>query len=182
MTLRRARRRMAAVTMAAILAPAASLAQDAGKTAGLVGELVKLLDAAKANSIAAPLPGSPDQFVGALYFAGSQLLVVGAKYSVPQLITEKIAQKSYQDVYIDLNTASVPSTKVFITDLGADGIKAKRRGSEGFDGVELNGKAVNFDGEWGKAKLSEAEYMSAFGAAEDEYVKMLQALLAQAKK
>src|SRR5687767_9221868 len=115
------------VAAAVCFAPASTYAQDTTKTTGLVGELVKLMDAAKADSIAAPVPGAPDQFVGALYFSGSQLLVVSAKYSAPQLLTEKLAKKSYQDIYIDLNSASVPNTKVFISDLGADGLKAKRR-------------------------------------------------------
>lgn len=180
--MRHARVRLQIAAVAAVLlVPASSKAQDT-KTAGPVGELIKLLDAAKATSIAAAYPGAPGQFIGALYFAGSQLLVVSAKYSVPQLLTEKIAKKSYQDVYIDLNSAFVPNTKVFISDLGADGLKAKRKGNEGFDTVELKGKSVTLDGDWGKAKISETEYMSTFTAAEDEYLKMLQALVAQMKK
>jgi hypothetical protein len=97
------------VAAVVLLASNSVFAQDNAKTVALVSELVKLLDAAKADSIAAQQPGTPDQFVGALYFSGSQLLVVSAKYSVPQLLTEKLAKKSYQDVYIDLNSASDPS-------------------------------------------------------------------------
>ena len=166
--------------LAALLAARPAAAQD--KTASAVAELVKMLDAAKATAIAAPYPGSPDQFVGALYFQGSQLLVVTAKYSVPQLMTTKLQEKSYQDIYIDLNSASVPETKVFISDLGADGLKAKRRDNEPFDTAEIRGKATSFDGDWGKAKISEKDYMGAFSSAEEEYVKMLQALVSELKK
>ena len=170
-----------AVAVAMLLAPARVLAQES-KTVALVGELVKLLDAAKAGSVAAQSPAGPDQFVGALYFAGSQLLVVSARYSAPLLLTEKLAKKAFQDVYIDLNSAFVPNSKTFISDLGADGLKAKRRANEGYDTVEIGGKTTAFDGDWGKAKMSESEYMSVFGSAETEYVKMLQALVAQMKK
>jgi hypothetical protein len=157
-------------------------AQDKSASAPVVAELVKMLDAAKATAIAAPYPGSPDQFVGALYFPGSQLLVVTAKYSAPQLMTTKLQQKSYQDIYIDLNSASMPNTKIFISDLGADGLKARRRDNEPFDTADIRGKAATFDGDWGKAKISEKDYMGNFTSAEDEYVKMLQALLSELKK
>jgi len=163
-----------------VLAASPVAAQD--KTSPVVAELVKLLDASKATAIAAPYPGSPDQFVGALYFQGSQLLVVTAKYSAPQLMATKLKEKSYQDIYIDLNSASVPETKVFISDLGADGLKSKRKDNEAFDTAEIRGKATSFDGDWGKAKISEKDYMGAFSSAEDEYVKMLQALVTELKK
>lgn len=173
--------RVSAVVLAGFLAGAApASAQE--KSAPLVAELVKLLDAAKATAMAAPVPGTPDQFVGALYFQGSQLLVVTAKYAAPQLMTAKLAEKSYQDIYIDLNSASVPNSKILITDLGADGLKAKRKDNEPFDTADIRGKSVSFDGDWGKAKMSEKDYMAAFASAEDEYVKMLQALVAQMKR
>jgi len=64
---------------------------------------------------------SPDVFVAALYFPGIQLLVVSGKYTVPQLLTERVNKKEYRDVYLDLNGASVAESKVFIEDPGADG-------------------------------------------------------------
>ena len=175
------RLRGAAVATMVLLAPGSVLAQES-KSAALVSELVKLMDAAKADSLAARHPAAPDQFVAALYFSGSQLLVVTARYAVPPLLIEKIAKKSYQDVYIDLNSASIPETKIFIADLGADGLKARRKENEVYDTVEIAGKTRAFDGDWDKAKISEKDYMSAFANAEDEYVKMLQALLVQMKK
>ena len=170
-----------AVAVVVALAPPWVLAQES-KTSALVGELVRLMDAAKVGSIAAPSPSARDRFVAALYFAGSQLLVVSARYSAPQLLADKLAKKSYQDIYIDLNSAYVPNSKIFISDLGADGLKAKRKPNEPYDTVEMNGRTTAFDGDWGKAKMSETEYMGVFTSAEDEYVKILQALIAQLKK
>jgi hypothetical protein len=164
----------------AFLAGVPAWAQD--KSTPVVAELVKLLDAAKVTAIAAPMPGAPDQFVGALYMQGSQLLVVTAKYAVPQLMTAKLKEKAYQDIYIDLNSASVPATKVFISDLGADGLKAKRKDNEAFDTAEIRGKSTSFDGDWGKAKMSEKDYMGAFASAEQEYLAMLDALMKELKK
>jgi hypothetical protein len=162
-----------------LLLPVLAGAQDGSKSAGVAGELVKLLNAMKLDSIAAKLQG--DEYVGALYFAGSQLLVVKARYSVPERMDEQLAKKNYRDVYIDLNSASVPASRVLIADLGADGLYPRRRENQ-FDTADIGGRSYSFDGEWGRAKLSEQEYMKAFQATESEYVRMLDALVAQLKK
>ena len=77
-----------------------------------------------------------DQFVAALYFQGSQLLVVAAKYSTPDRLNYLIGQKQYKDVYSDLSSASEQTTKVFVMDLGANGLKFKRENNEPFDTVD----------------------------------------------
>ena len=159
----------------------ASFAQD-GKSAPLAKQLAAALDSAKLDSIAAVDPADPGTFVAALYFANMQLLVVSAKYTAPQLLSAKVEKKDYRDVYIDLNSASVPASKTFIEDLGADGLKAKRDDNQPFDTFEHAGKRTVFDSDWKKQKLSEQDYMKAFSGADDEYSKILMALLAQLKK
>ena len=159
----------------------AALAQEA-KSVALAKELAAALDAKKLESIAARDPSNPDTFIGALYFKGMQLLTVSAKYAAPSLLVEKLVQKNYRDVYIDLNSASVPETKVFIEDLGADGLKAKHEDNTPYDTFEVAGKRTAFDGEWKKQKISEQEYMKTFSAADERYSQMLAALLAQVKK
>jgi hypothetical protein len=152
------------------------------KSGALAVELAKLLDQLKVDSIAARYPGAADQYVGALYFPGSQLLVVSARYQVPELLNTKLASKAYRDVYIDLNSASVPSTKVFVSDLGCDGLRARREDNHPYDTIEMAGRNWNFDGDWKRLKLSEEEYMKGYQQAEQEYTKMLQALLSELKK
>src|SRR3954451_1408256 len=117
--------RAAAVTVAVALTLSMSSivsAQDA-KSGPLAKQLAAALDSAKLDSIAAPDPSSPGTFVAALYFPNMQLLVVSAKYTAPQLLLAKVDKKDYRDVYSDLNSASVPESKIFIEDLGADGLK-----------------------------------------------------------
>ncbi len=179
--LRRLRELVVVAAAVLLFLPGRVAAQDS-KSAALAAELAKLMEQAKASVMAAPYPGAADQFVGAMFFPGSQLLVVTARYAVPVYLIEKLEKKSYQDIYIDLNSASVPSSKVFISDLGADGLKAKRNDNEPFDTVEMSGKTTAFDGDWRRAKLSETEYMSTFATADQEYAKMLQALVDQIKK
>ena len=174
-----ARAGLAALMMFALSAGAQ--AQEAKSTA-LAKQLAAALDAAKLDSIAAKDPAAPDVFFGALYFPGVQLLVVSAKYTAPALLAQKLAGKQYRDVYIDLNSASVPDSKVFIEDLGVDGIKADRNENQPYDSYEIGGKRTAFDGDWKKQKLSKEDYQKVFGTADERYSQILQALLAQLKQ
>jgi len=169
------------LTCAALFAFAAApaFAQES-KSAPLAKQLSAALDAGKLDSIAAKDPGSADVFHAALYFPGLQLLVVSGKYSAPQLLTTRLANKEYRDVYLDLNGAA--TEKVFIEDPGSDGLKPKRENNQAFDQAEMSGKRTMFDGEWKSQKLSEQEYMKAFSAADERYAQILTALLAQLKK
>jgi len=160
------------------LVPALASAQES-KSTQLAAELKKMLDSRKLDSAAAKL--GTDQFIGALYFPGSQLLVVKARYTAYERMDDNIAKKAYRDVYIDLNSASVPQSKVLISDGGADGLFARRRQNQ-LDTAEIQGKGYSFDGDWRKAKISEQEYMKAFQASDAEYVSILEALVAELKK
>jgi hypothetical protein len=152
------------------------------KSAALTKELSAALDAAKLDSIATQDPTKPDVFYGALYFPGTQLLVVSAQYSAPIAMNERLSKKDYREAYLDLSSASVPGSKVFIEDLGANGLVAKPRDNEAFDAYESAGKRVSFDGDWRKQQLSEEDYQKAFAAADERYSQVLAALIAQAKK
>jgi len=160
-----------------LLAPSTLLAQDSRSTP-VAGELTRLLDEMKLDAVAAR--HGADRFVAALYFPGSQLLVVGAKYSAPDRINYLIGAKQYRDAYADLSSASEQATKVFVMDLGANGLKFRRENNEPFDTVDSAGGSVAFNGQRGK--LSEDDYRKAFASSDEEYSSMLQALVASLKK
>jgi hypothetical protein len=162
-----------------LVVPALAFAQES-RSAQLAAELVKMLDAMKLDAIAAKIGG--DQYVGALYFPGSQLLVVKARYIVPERMDAQLAGKAYRDVYIDLNSASVKDSKMLIADLGANGLQSRRNNNQPYDTVDVGGRSYAFDGDWGKAKLSEQEYTKVFQTSEADYTRMLEALVAQLKK
>src|SRR4030095_6667982 len=96
----------------ALLVPAAALAQES-RSAAIAPELTRLLDQAKLDSIAAKHEVA-GQYVSALYIAGSQLLVVSAKYSQPSRMDYLLNEKKYQEIYQDLNSASEREAKVFV--------------------------------------------------------------------
>jgi hypothetical protein len=158
-----------------LLVPAAGLAQES-KSAALVTELTGLLEQMKLDSVAGQYA---DQVVGALYIPGTQLLVVTGKTSAH--FDPLLKQKAYRDVYVDLN--GIPDTsKVFISDLGANGLRFKRESNQPYDSVDVNGKTIAFDGDWGKAKISEQEYTKTWQSYDDRYSQLLQALIATLKK
>ena len=163
--------------------PGAAVAQEPeSKSAPLAVELTKLLDQTKLDSIAAPRGVEKDQFVGALYLPGSQLLVVGAKFAAPDRMAYLLREKSYRDAYVDLNSASERQTKVFISDLGADGLQFEPEENGPSDTVDLPDRSVAFDGDWRRANMSEADYRKAYEATDQQYAEMLQSLISALKK
>ena len=166
--------------VAVVLAPAFAFAQQS-KSEKLALELAKLLDSRKLDSVATQ-GAAPCEYIGALYFPGSQLLVVGAKYEGIERMNLMLGARQYRDIYIDLNSASVPASKVFVSDLGANGLRFDRTGNQPWDTVDVGGKSYAFDGDWGRAKISRDEYTKAYQTTDDQYTRMLEALVAELKK
>ena len=118
-----------------------------------------------------------------MYFSGSQLLVVGAKYEPAVLLNEKLAKKDYQEIYIDLNSAAKAGTRSFFEDIGADGLKPDHPEGKGFDSAEIAGKRTTFDDGWRKdQKIADELWAKMYADADAAYCRLLQALIREAKK
>ena len=163
---------VAAAMAATVLTATTARAQDGASAAG-ASELAKVLSDKKLDAIAARDPSAPDAFVAALHFPG-QLLVMSARYSAPALLNERLARREYRDLYIELNAASLVESRIFVTDIGADGLKAKRakRDDPVRRAADAAGKPFNFDGSWREDKISEADYMKTFSEADSHYAKV----------
>jgi hypothetical protein len=169
----------ALVALALLISAPAAVAQSEGRTQALAKELSDLLTTQKLDAIATRL--TEDTFAAALFFPGVQTLVVSAKYAAPPLLVEKIVNRQYRDVYMDLAAASVPESKVMYEDSQCDGLK--RDGDGRFDIVTRgNGAAFILDGDHKKKKISEEEYGRTYAEFESEYEKILTALIAEARK
>jgi hypothetical protein len=169
-----------ALTLSAALTTSAAAQEP--KSAGPAKELAELLASKKIDSIAARMPDSREEFVGALAFPG-QLMVVWAKTTAPAVVNEKLISKNYKEVYIDLNSASIIETRHFVTDLGPDGLKARPAQKQGpADSHDLAAKSMRFDGSWREDKMSEADYMKAHAEADAAYARAVQALIDELKK
>jgi len=165
-----------------VVLSSAAYAQEA-KSVALAKELTQLMDAKKMTAIAAKDGTEQEAYAAAMYFTGSQLLVVGAKYAPAVLFDGKLLRREYQDAYIDLNSASKAGTKVFFEDAGADGLRLDHEANKGFDSVEQGGKRTNFSDDWRKEqKLSDEAYQKLFQDADKLYCRLLTALIAEARK
>lgn len=151
----------------------------ASSSAAVTAELVKLLEERKLDAAAGRL--AADEFVGAMYFPGSQLVVLSAKTSVPDRMTYLLLQKSYKDLYVELNGAIDRESRIFVSDLGANGLKFRNGRGESPDTVEVVGGTTTFDGEWRKAKISEAEYAKRYQSHDERYKRMVEAMLTALK-
>ena len=156
-------------------------AAQTSKSAAIAKELVQVMDAKKLDSIAAKTPTGEGQYAAALYFPNVQLLVISGHYSAPQLMEPRLAAKQYRDTYMELSGTVTPDTKIFVQDMGEPGLSSKKQENM-YDTWTRAGKVVMFDGDNDKQKISDAEYAKTFAAADEEYTKILSALLAEAKK
>ena len=162
-----------------VLVPILAHAQES-KSTPLVAELVKMLDAQKLETVAA---AHTDGFVGAYYLAGSQLLVVRGKFASAERATILVDRKMYRDLYTDLNSAAEPATKLFVSDLGANGLRFLRdNNNQPFDTADVGPKSYRFDGNWGGQRLSRDDHTKTFTETDAQYTQMLQALIDQLKK
>ncbi len=94
-------RAIAGACLAVVFALAPSrgaLAQDS-ESSRVAKQLAAALEAAKIDSIAAKDPTRPGTYIAALYFSGTQLLVISAQYPAPTLLDEKLLKKEYRDIY-----------------------------------------------------------------------------------
>ena len=173
--------RLALVALISLAAtPVLARAQDV-KSPDLVRQLTQLLDQKKIDAIATADVQNPGGYLAALYFPGTQLLVVSAKYSAPALLTELLARKEYKAVYAELTSASVPGSKLFVNDVYANGLALKPSGSQPPDSIENGATQATFDGAWKKAKITETDYVKSFSDADAAYTRLLQALINQLK-
>jgi hypothetical protein len=160
--------RLALVLIFTASAAASSLAQpSSGK---LAQELTAALTTRHLDAYAAHDPAAPDRFVAALLFPGVQLLVVGGSYPVPAAIEAQLAAAQYRDAYLALQGNAIPESKLFVQDMGADGLREK----EAQAGDVVYQKVVT------QTVLSgdiDGAYKKKLDAIDVEYSKLLQVLI-----
>lgn len=172
-----------ALILAAMVGTAAAQDIKEGQSAALSKELAQLMDAKKLTTLAAKHGSDPEAFAAAMYFSGSQLLVVGADYEPAVLLNEKLFRKEYQEIYIDLNSAAKAGTRVFFEDLGADGLKPVRQEGRGFDSADIGGKRTTFDEQWRREqRISEEQWAKLYADADKLYCRLLESLIKEARK
>ncbi len=169
-----------AVGLMLVSLPTVAAAQTS-KSSAVAKELVQVMGAKKLDSIAAKIATPEGTYAAALYFPNVQLLVISGQYPAPQLMEPRLAGKQYRDTYMELSGTVSADSKIFVQDMGQPGLSSRSQENL-YDTWNQAGKTVMFDGEPDNQKMSDAEYQKAFTAADEEYAKILSALLAEAKK
>lgn len=176
-------RRALAVAAAVIIVCASPLAAQPSKSAPLSAELATVLQQRHLQNIAAKDPDRPGFFVAASHVPGSQLLVVWARSNAPDYIQYVLSSSRFDEAYSSLNLASSPEGKLFVQDMGCDGLTAApgQTGSVDIAYRDVN-KMTVFNGDWKKQDLTEQEYKETFETVDAGYAKALSLLLAEARR
>ena len=159
-------------------ATAASAQRQTGTSSAAVKELSAILASHNQNAIAARDPET-GAFVAALFYPGTQLLVVSGKPPAAAAVEAQLASRNFQDVYAALQDGAAQAGRLFVQDIGADGLTD---GGDAVDVVYEQGKQMLFDGNPRSHKLSEKAYRDAFTAADTRYARMVTLLLNEARR
>jgi hypothetical protein len=158
-----------------------AVGQDS-QSAAAAASLTGLLHERKLEAVAARDPAQADRFIAALYFPGSQLLVISSVHPVPAVLEQRLAQQQYRDAYTDLHGSGIRKGRVFVMDLQANGLRRTREVGEPFDIVYRDGvNQAAYDGDWKTQKLTESRYNARFRKDDDDYSRMLTVLAEAAR-
>jgi hypothetical protein len=169
-------RRASAGLLAAFCACASlmALGQDS-KSASLAKELTTLLAERHLDAFAVQDPSSPGFFVAVRSYPGVQLLVVGGKSSAIDYLKYQLDRKDYSEAYSALHSSAEPDTKLFVHDMGCDGLA---RESDQVDVVyEKAADQMLFDRAGKASGLSKDAYATKLMAIDAQYAALLDIVL-----
>jgi hypothetical protein len=148
-----------------------SPAQSQPASAKLAQELTATLAARHLDAFAARDPAAADRFVAALVYPKVQLLVMAGRSSAPARLDASIAATNYREVYAALQSSAAPDTRMFVQDMGADGLRFedKQRGDVVYEKVVTQ---TVFSGD-----VDEGDYKRKLAVADAAYSQMLQVLV-----
>jgi len=121
--------------------PVATQSQSAAtqsQSAPLARELAMLMANRHLEAFAVKSPDNPKGFIARLSIPNIELLVIAAEPTVPDYVAIQLGKSEYRDVYALLHQASVDESKVYVTDIKADGLQLNP--GEGADTVSEHGK------------------------------------------
>jgi hypothetical protein len=163
-----------AIGGSALASEALALPDEPG-SATLAKQLVKLMADRQLSAYAVEDPAEPGRFTAVLAYPDVQVLVVAGRSTSADYLRTQMKAGKYMDVYSGLNASAVAETKLFIHDMGCDGIS---RGGESVDVMYERGtERILFDGNGRASGLAKAAYEAKAATANQQYGRLLQALL-----
>ena len=167
-----------AVVFSATRAPAAATTQESISRT-VVAKLTTFLASHGLVSLAAEDPSRPGHIVAVLHIPNVQLLVIAGRCESVAALRARLTAKAYQDVYRDLHGCAAADSRLFIQDLGADGLIHERpRDGAPFDIVyQQMTKQTKFDGNFKAQEISAQEYRQRYHSIDAEYARLVSLLL-----
>jgi hypothetical protein len=139
-------------------------------------QLASLMTERKLDSFAARDPQDADRFVAALLFPGVQLLLVSAQSPSAAALDALLASRNYREVYAALQQPASAASRIFFIDMGCDGLQED---GGNVDVMYEGGTSQTlFDGNPDKQKLSRSAYAEKLARADEQYARLLTALVA----
>lgn len=171
-----------AAVMALGLPVPTAIAQEP-KSAALAGQLVQQMEQRKLQHLAAKDPSGPDRFVAASYVPSVQLLLISARSTAVDYVTYVLGELRYDEVYASLHGASVPQGKLFVQDMGGNGLAFRPANGAPLDVAYRDVvKTTVFNGDWKGQKMTQQEYREAFVDVDARYAQALSLLLAEVNR
>jgi hypothetical protein len=151
-----------------------ALGEDS-KSAPLAKELTMLLAERHLDAFAVQDPSRPGFFVAVRSYPGVQLLVVGGSSTASDYLEYQLDRKDYGEVYSALHSSAAADTKLFVHDMGGDGLT---RGSDQVDVVYEKDADQMLVDRGGKASgLTKEVYASKFMTIDEKYAALLDIVL-----
>lgn len=164
--------------LSGVCASVLAAAPQSSQSAGPVKDLASLMSAHNQTAIAAKDPEGGG-FVAALFYPGVQLLVVSGKPPSPGAVDAQLAAGNFQEVYAALQDAAASHGRLFIQDIGADGLND---GGESVDVAYDEGHQTLFDGNPRAHKLSDKVYRETFTKTDARYTRLIGLLMERSKQ
>lgn len=160
------------IVIAAAFLAAAPRASAQPRSPALVKSLVDQMSAQHLDAFAARDPNAPDRIVAAMLFPGVQLLVVSARYPSPAALDPSFANKDYRDVYKALQGSAIPDSKLFVQDMGADGLRTTEAQSADVVYQQVVHQTIL------NGKVDDGKYQKTLSPLDADYSRALEILIA----
>lgn len=165
-----------AICLVALSSSAAAQPTQPATSPVLVKQLVTAMAARQIDTVATLDPAEAGRLLGAL-IVGDQLMVISTRHKAAAYLEQQIGKREFREVYMSLQDG-IADGRLFFHDLGCDGLV---NGDLDIFYEGARGRTL-FDGNWVAQGLTEAEYAEKRRVAEEQYVKVLTALLDAVKK
>jgi hypothetical protein len=171
------RAHLTALAVGLITATGIDAAAQESKSVAAAATLVELMKTKSLEQFAVKVSGEADMYVSVMHIPNAQLLVVSGRHPVPSAIDARIAARDFAGAYADHNGSTLREGKLFVMDIGANGLVVTPGRNNPFDVTYENGeRSTMFDGDWRGQKLSERDYRARFADIDGRYAKMLDTL------